>query len=84
MFQGHGLDRQKLIEETGDVLWYVASMAEYLGVPLGEIAEANISKLKKRYPEGFDRDKSVNRACPGCDDYELGSGTPCEPWCKNE
>jgi len=60
-FQGHTLDTDKLIDEAGDVLWYVAQLAEGLGVSLEEIAEHNIEKLKKRYPDGFDADKSIHR-----------------------
>ena len=61
LFQGHQLDRDKLIDEMGDCLWYLATLAEGLGAGLGEIAEGNVAKLKKRYPEGFDAERSVNR-----------------------
>lgn len=60
-FQGHVLEEQKLIEELGDVLWYIAETATGLGVTLCEIAERNIEKLRKRYPEGFSADRSINR-----------------------
>lgn len=53
--------RLDLIEEIGDVLWYVAETAAGLGVSLEAIAETNINKLKKRYPEGFDAEKSLHR-----------------------
>lgn len=62
MYQGHELDRNALIEECGDVLWYLAEVAAGLGMSLSDIAEQNINKLKKRYPEGFDAERSVNRA----------------------
>lgn len=61
MFQGHGLDTDKIIDELGDVLWYIAELAEGIGMNLSEIAEYNIVKLRKRYPEGFEADKSMNR-----------------------
>jgi len=61
MFQGHVLDRDKLIDEASDCLWYLAVLAEGLGVSLDFIAEHNIAKLKKRYPNGFEAAKSVNR-----------------------
>lgn len=41
-------DRQALIKELGDVLWYVANIARCLGVPLSEVAEGNINKLASR------------------------------------
>ena len=39
LFQGHDLDRNKLIDEISDVLWYCAEAATGLGVNLDEIAE---------------------------------------------
>jgi NTP pyrophosphatase (non-canonical NTP hydrolase) len=55
------LDREKLRNELGDVLWYVATMASDLGIPLSDVASANVDKLRKRYPEGFSVERSVNR-----------------------
>lgn len=60
-FQGHELNTERMIEEVGDVLWYCAELAEGLGVGLDRIAEMNIEKLKKRYPQGFDAERSMNR-----------------------
>lgn len=59
--QGHQLDREKLIKEAGDVLWYVAELAAGLGVTLEEIATRNIAKLRERYPDGFDAERSIHR-----------------------
>lgn len=61
LFQGHELNTERMIEEVGDVLWYCAELAEALGVGLDEIAERNIEKLRKRYPRGFEKGRSVNR-----------------------
>ena len=61
LFHGHELDRDALIKELGDVAWYLAEAAEALEIPLEEILERNIEKLKKRYPEGFSEEKSINR-----------------------
>ena len=58
---GHDLNREELIKELGDVLWYVAELSTLLGEPMSEIAERNIRKLKKRYPEGFSEERSINR-----------------------
>lgn len=60
--QGAALDIDRLVKEVGDCLWYIAEFAEASGVPLAEIAQRNIAKLKARYPEGFDADKSNHRA----------------------
>lgn len=61
LFQGHELNREKLLDELGDVLWYIAITAEGLGYRLEEIATYNIDKLHKRYPAGFQADRSINR-----------------------
>lgn len=59
--QGHDLDREKLARELGDIAWYLAETAWALEIPLEEILQANIDKLKKRYPEGFDARRSIDR-----------------------
>ena len=41
-------DKREVVKELGDVLWYVAMIAEYLEVPLKEVAETNIEKLRSR------------------------------------
>jgi NTP pyrophosphatase (non-canonical NTP hydrolase) len=61
IFQGHELDREHLIEELGDTAWYLAVCCEGLGVSLEEVMRGNIDKLKARYPEGFDKARSINR-----------------------
>lgn len=61
MFQGHKLDEEHMIEELGDVLWYCAELASGLGIDLNEVAYRNILKLRKRYPDGFDPEKSIHR-----------------------
>ena len=60
--QGHELDKEKLAKELGDICWYLAETATVLGYDLEDIMSANIEKLKKRYPEGFDSEKSIHRA----------------------
>ncbi len=61
IFHEHGIDAEKMKDELGDVLWYVALIAETMSLELNDIAEHNIAKLKARYPEGFSVDKSINR-----------------------
>lgn len=45
-------DREEIIKELGDTLWYVASIARYLDVPLSEVAEKNVEKLYSRLKRG--------------------------------
>ncbi len=62
LFQGHELDREHIAKELGDVAWYIAVAANALGYSLEDILRMNTDKLSKRYPEGFDPDKSCNRS----------------------
>ena len=41
-------DRDLIVKELGDTLWYIAAIARYLGVPLSEVASENIDKLESR------------------------------------
>ncbi|MBR2941977.1 MAG: nucleoside triphosphate pyrophosphohydrolase family protein [Clostridia bacterium] len=59
--QGHELDREKLIKELGDVAWYLAETAYALDVPLEDVLQQNIDKLRARYPEGFEAKRSIER-----------------------
>ena len=62
LFQGHSLDKKHLAKELRDVAWYLAVSADALGFYLEDIFQMNIDKLKARYPDGFDVDRSINRA----------------------
>lgn len=59
---GHKMDKDKLVKELGDVLWYVAEICSAIKVDMGDVAQKNIDKLKKRYPDGFTSERSINRA----------------------
>ena len=59
--QGHELDKEKLAKELGDICWYLAETATALDLSLEDILAANIEKLKKRYPEGFNAERSIHR-----------------------
>ena len=59
---GHELDVEHFKKELGDIAWYLAEAATAIGVNLEDIFEANIEKLKKRYPEGFESRKSIDRS----------------------
>ncbi len=55
------LDRGHVVEEAGDVMWYLAVLADELGVSFEEVWEKNIAKLQKRYPDKYSNDLAVNR-----------------------
>lgn len=60
-FQGHDLDREHLAKELGDVAWYLAVAAFAIGYPLDLVLQKNVDKLKERYPDGFDAERSRHR-----------------------
>ena len=65
VFQGkpwNDANREHLIIELGDILWYVAQATQALGVSFEEVIERNVKKLESRYPGGqFDIYYSENR-----------------------
>lgn len=44
--------REDLKKELGDVLWYLAQLAQLLGIPLEDVAKANLDKLSSRLDRG--------------------------------
>lgn len=64
MFQGRALDREARIKELGGIVWYLAEAATALGIPLEKILQDNLDKLKKRYPAGFDTQRSQDQQEP--------------------
>lgn len=58
---GEALDLDAVIKELGDNLWYIVAICTLLGLDLGAVMEANIAKLKARYPEGWDPQRSQDR-----------------------
>ena len=61
MAHGHELDKAHLAKELGDIAWYLAEAATALDMDLEDILQANIAKLKNRYPEGFSCERSRAR-----------------------
>ena len=61
LFHGFPLDRDALVKELGDCMWYIAMLGTQLGIELDEIGRTNIAKLQRRYPEGFSEERSRNR-----------------------
>jgi NTP pyrophosphatase (non-canonical NTP hydrolase) len=62
LYHGHAISFDYVQKEIGDILWYIASLCNEFNFDMGDIMQKNIDKLKKRYPEGFDAEKSINRA----------------------
>jgi NTP pyrophosphatase (non-canonical NTP hydrolase) len=60
-YQGHVLDIADVANELGDLLWYVARVADAIYTDLDAVADFNLMKLRQRYPDGFEVAKSVER-----------------------
>jgi NTP pyrophosphatase (non-canonical NTP hydrolase) len=54
-------DRSELAKEIGDVLWYLAVLADHLGLSFEEVANSNLDKLKSRKNRGVIGGSGDNR-----------------------
>ena len=61
-YQGHEVKADHLLKELGDCLWMIAEACTALGEDLETVMQVNIDKLRARYPDGFDPEKSLHRA----------------------
>lgn len=61
VFHRAPLDAEHAKKELGDVLWYAAMICHSFGWDLDEVMRLNITKLRERYPEGFDTERSNHR-----------------------
>jgi len=55
------IDEVNLAEELGDLMYYVARMADAIGVDLLDVMKTNIEKLESRFPEEFTQEDALNR-----------------------
>jgi NTP pyrophosphatase (non-canonical NTP hydrolase) len=60
-FYGKPLDETNLIEEMGDIFWYLGVLADVLGTTFEEVQRLNILKLQKRYGEKFNKEGALHR-----------------------
>lgn len=60
-YQGHFIEEEHLKKELGDLLWFIAEYCTAMGWTLEDVMQTNIDKLKKRYPNGFEAERSLNR-----------------------
>lgn len=60
---GHGkpFDKDKLIDELGDVHWYMAAICAAHDIDPSEVLTRNVEKLRQRYPNGFNHADSNQR-----------------------
>lgn len=60
-YQGHTFDDEHAKKELGDLMWFIAEYCTAHGWSMNEVCTMNIEKLKARYPEGFEAEKSLHR-----------------------
>jgi NTP pyrophosphatase (non-canonical NTP hydrolase) len=58
ILHGTGIDPGIIRKELGDVLFYAVTIAAMLRIPASELMEACVAKINKRYPDGFDPQRS--------------------------
>ena len=61
VYQGHDFDAEHFAKELGDCLWMIAEACEALDLTLDDVMTLNIEKLRARYPDGFEAERSLNR-----------------------
>jgi NTP pyrophosphatase (non-canonical NTP hydrolase) len=60
-YQGHEVDRTHIMKELGDALWFIAEACSACDTTMDEVMDLNIDKLRARFPDGFEVDKSLHR-----------------------
>lgn len=65
LIYGRKLDEVNLIEEAGDILWYLALFADALGYKFSVVPEMNIAKCRKRFGDTFTQEKANVRDLEG-------------------
>jgi NTP pyrophosphatase (non-canonical NTP hydrolase) len=65
---GKPLDAKRIVhivEELGDIMWYMAIAADAIGVSFSDILQNNITKLCERFPDAYSNDAAEARADKG-------------------
>jgi NTP pyrophosphatase (non-canonical NTP hydrolase) len=61
IFHENGIHLEHLKKECGDVMWYLAMIADACNFTLDEVMQMNVDKLGARYPQGFDTYRANHR-----------------------
>jgi len=61
LFYGREFDRTNVVEESGDIFWYLAILFHTLGIDPVDVMERNIAKLKARYGDKFSEVNALDR-----------------------
>lgn len=60
-YGGENFNREDLVKEIGDVLWYLTALCRDTGINIEAVAQLNAEKLIHRFPNEFDIERSGNR-----------------------
>ncbi len=93
IYYGQTLDRTNVKEEIGDCFWYLALACNALGLDMGQVMEANVRKLKSRYPDAYcdfraeedNRDRAAERQIvedPPSDQFPTGFPQNGQGWAE--
>ena len=61
VYQGAEVSKEKVIDECGDLCWFLCELLDTYNTPIMEVFKRNIAKLSTRYPQGFSIARSENR-----------------------
>ena len=60
-YQGHPISMEHIKKELGDCMWMIAEACTAFDLDLDDVMQANITKLRDRYPDGFEAERSLHR-----------------------
>ena len=61
LFHKHPFDKEKLIKEMGDMMWYFVGLLDFFKIDIEDVFNKNIKKLQQRYPNGWNAEDSFKR-----------------------
>lgn len=61
MYQGKLVEKDCVLDECGDLCWFLCELLDTYNIEFADVLRYNIDKLKMRYPEGFDKERSEKR-----------------------
>ncbi len=60
-YGGEELNKEDLVKEIGDVMWYLAALCRETGIDMDAASQLNAEKLMHRFPDDFDNERSARR-----------------------
>jgi len=60
-YYGKEIDKVNVLEECGDVLWFISVLLDSCGYTMSQAMTMNVAKLASRFPDGFSESKATDR-----------------------